>query len=327
MSETSRPTAAEAATAAGGGAENGRLRVAFVGQSVYFRQCALELPAAGIEPEFLDFRAAAAPEPLLASLAELDPDVIVVFRPEIVPPGLFASLRAVTIGYLTEPLPRDGGEDHPDLRSRLWWLEQVDPQNFDRIISFDPLIAQTAGRILPVWRSLPIPVADSLFMEPRTPRAAPPRMLFIGRSTDHREQLLAPVKQRHPLLHIGHGLFGDPLRRVLAGADVQLNLHNNPYPSFENRVCIAMAAGHLVISEPLSPAHELVDGVDFLQASTPSELLGLADRLAAQPDAFADVQAAGRRQAERFRASRVYPQLLREALAEVQAEGPSRPRR
>ena len=34
---------------------------------------------------------------------------------------------------------------------------------------------------------------------------------------------------------------------------IAVNLHNNPYPSFENRVCIALAAGHLVISESLSP--------------------------------------------------------------------------
>ncbi len=76
-----------------------------------------------------------------------------------------------------------------------------------------------------------------------------------------------------------------------------------------------------MISEPLSQvAHELHDGLDYLQASTPEELLALADRLASQPDAFADVQAAGRLQAERFRASLVYPPLLREAVAEVAAE-------
>ena len=55
-------------------------------------------------------------------------------------------------------------------------------------------------------------------------------------------------------MHIGHGLFGARLERFLPRADVQLNLHNNPYPTFENRVCLALAAGHLVISEPLSPA-------------------------------------------------------------------------
>jgi hypothetical protein len=299
------------------------LRIAFVGQGVYFRQCALELPAGGLDPVFLDFRAAAPAEPLLARLREFDPDVVLVFRPEIVPPGLFGSLRAVTIGYLTEPLPRTGGTDHPDLKERMWWLEQVDAHNFDRIVSFDPLIAETAASMLGVWRSLPIPVADSLFMDVHE-RSHPPRLLFVGRSTEHREQLLAPVKRAHLLVHIGHGLFGEQLIRFLHRADIQLNLHNNPYPSFENRVCIALAAGHLVISEPLSPRHELRPGTDYLEASTPQELLELIDKLAGEPQVFAEVQAAGRTQAERFRASRVYPELIRDAHADVASQGSDR---
>lgn len=300
------------------------LRIAFVGQGVYFRQCALELPAGGLEPVFLDFRAGAPADPLLARLRALDPDVVLVFRPEIVPPGLLGSLRALTIGYLTEPLPREGGRGHPDLRARMGWLERVDARNFDRIVSFDPLIADTAANLLPVWRSLPIPVADSLYMDVH-PRARPPSLLFIGRSTAHREELLAPIKRKHAIVHIGHGLFGEQLLRFLRRADVQLNLHNNPYPSFENRVCVALAAGQLVISEPLSPRHELRPGIDYVEADTPEELLALVERLELEPEALADVQAAGRRQAERFRASRVYPQLVRDALADVAERGSERP--
>lgn len=306
---------------AGGRQAERPLRVAFVGQGVYFRQCALAQPADGIEPSFVDFRAAAPAEPMLARLRDLRPDAVLVFRPEIVPPGLFADLDAVRIGYLTEPLPRGGdGEQHPDLQGRLWWLAQVDPGNFDRVISFDPLIAQTAERYVRVWRSLPIPVADSLFMAPH-PRSRPPRLLFLGRSTEHRESMLAPVKARHPLVHIGHGLSGEALARTLARADVQLNLHNNPYPSFENRVCIALAAGNLVVSEPLSPEHGLVAGRDFVQVGSPEELAAVVERLCEEPDAFADVQAAGREQAERFRASRVYPGLIREAMAGLEVDG------
>ena len=62
---------------------------------------------------------------------------------------------------------------------------------------------------------------------------------------------------------------------------MQLNLHNNPYPTFENRVCIALAAGHLVISEPLSPTHGLQPGVDYLQVESPLALVELAAELAA----------------------------------------------
>jgi hypothetical protein len=299
------------------------LSVAFVGQSVYFRQCALERPADGLEPTFIDFRYAAAPTPLRAKLAALDPDVVIVFRPEIVPAGLFEGLRATTIGYLTEPLPRADGVDHEDLRVRMWWLEQVDAANFDRIVSFDPLIADTAGSVLPVWRSLPIPVSDSLYLDVR-PRSEPPRLLFLGRPTEHRETFLARVRRSYPIAHIGHGLYGEQLRRFLERADVQLNLHNNPYPSFENRVCIALAAAHLVISEQLSPEHELVPARDFLQARTPDELMQLIDGLANDRDAHIEVQRSGREQAERFRASRVYPKLVRAALEDVEAHGSAR---
>ncbi len=295
-------------------------RVAFVGQGVYFEQCSLSGPAGGLEPTFVEFRAGAAPEPLLSHLHDLDPDVVLVFRPEIIPAGLFASLRALTIGYLTEPLPRDEASAHPDLRDRLRWLREVDPGNFDRIISFDPMIADTASSVLPVWRSLPIPVADELFMGVRE-RADPPRLLFVGRSTEHREQLLAPVKARHPIVHIGHGLFGDRLERFLQGTDVQLNLHNNPYPTFENRVCIALAAGHLLISEPLSPNHDLRAGRDLLQVEDGDAVAGLVDDLACDRDAYLDVQRAGREQAERFRASTVYPRLIQDAVMDVATHG------
>lgn len=296
------------------------LRVAFVGQGVYFRQCTMERAADGVEPFFVDFRAAASGPALLGALEDLDPDVVLVFRPEIVPAGLFGRLRAVTLGYLTEPLPRARRGNHPDLKGRMSALEEIDPGNFDRIVSFDPLIAETAGTVMPVWRSLPLPVADAMFMEVRE-RSDPPALLFVGRSTEHREQMLEPLKQAHPIVHIGHGLFGAPLERFFAVSDVQLNLHNNAYPTFENRVTIALAAGHLVISEPLSPPHDLRPGVDYLEVQTPTQLLEIADQLAGERTAFADVQAAGRRQAERFRATRVYPTLLRGALADVQENG------
>lgn len=296
------------------------MRVAFVGQGVYFRQCALARPVDGLQPEFVDFRAAAAPEPLRRTLEDLDPDVILAFRPEIVPPGLFAGLRALTIGYLTEPLPRTGTDDHADLRARLDSLRQVDPANFDRIVAFDPMIVDTAASILPVWRSLPLPVEDGLFRDVHE-RAHPPRLLFVGRATEHREQLLAPVKSRHPIVHIGHGLFGETLARFLDRADIQLNLHNHPYPTFENRVCIALAAGHLVISEPLSPQHGLRPGQDYLHAEGPDALAALVDELMADPGAYLDVQRSGRDRAEEFRASRVYPSLLADAVADVADRG------
>ena len=42
-------------------------------------------------------------------------------------------------------------------------LRGLDRDNVDRIVSFDPLIVPTADEFMPVWRSLPIPVADRLY--------------------------------------------------------------------------------------------------------------------------------------------------------------------
>ena len=316
---------AEGATSPPGSDPIGPLRLGFVGQAVYFEQCSLDLPTGRFAPRFIDFRAGIPSGPLLAELQAFDPDVLLVFRPEIIPAGLFDSLRAVTIGYLTEPLPRTGSPDHTDLRARMRWLEQLDPRNFDRVVSFDPLIAETAAKVVPVWRSLPIPVSDSLFMDVRG-RADPPRLLFLGRSTEHREDLLAPIKRAYPLVHIGHGLSGRTLKRVLRNTDVQFNLHNNPYPSFENRVSLALAAGHLVISEPLSPRHELRPGQDYLEAGDADGIRELVDELTRDPSAFLEVQRSGREQAERFRASRVYPELIDDALTDIAECGSGRRR-
>ena len=112
------------------------LRLAFVGQTTYFASCSLQEPAAGILPAFIEFRAGADAESMLASLRAFDPDVVLVFRPEIIPAGAFADLGALTIGFLTEPIPRAEGSSHPDLERRLEDLRAVDSRELrpDRLL-------------------------------------------------------------------------------------------------------------------------------------------------------------------------------------------------
>src|SRR3954453_22877147 len=109
------------------------VRLAFVGQRVFFELCSLEHPTDGIAPTFIDFRHDADPRPLRAQLEALDPDVIWVWRPEIVPPGLLHGLRARRVGYLTEPLPRPADDEpHEDLTLRLEYLTAAHPSHYDR---------------------------------------------------------------------------------------------------------------------------------------------------------------------------------------------------
>jgi hypothetical protein len=300
------------------------VRLAFVGQKTFFEVCALEDEVPAIETCFFEFRKDADAVALRSNLDAFAPDVVVVFRPEIIPAGTFDGLAATKLGYLTEPIPRDAQGRHHDLERRRWELQEVDAASFDRIVSFDPLIAPTAESILPVWRSLPLPVADRMYRDVE-PIAGRPRVLFVGRSTPHREHMLADAKADHPdLLHEAFGVGSAELEQLMAAHDVGINLHNDTYWSFENRVCLHLAAGHLVLTEPLSPRHGLERGIDYLEISSAGALSFLLGQLERFPRTWHRVRVRGRLKAEQFRASRVWPRLVHDLLADVGASAPRR---
>lgn len=299
-------------------------RVAFVGQRTYFEVCSQMAPSAVIEPTFVEFRSGADGDALAARLRSLAPHVVVVFRPEIIPAGALRGIDALTLGFLTEPLPRDGDDVHVDLSRRLQDLAMVDADQFDRVVAFDPHIVDAASRYLPVWRSQPLPVADEVY-SPRLERLAEVRSLFVGRTTPHREKWLLPAKHLYDLMHVEHGVFGSDLARLARGFLVAINLHNEPYPSFENRVPLHLAVGNLVISERLSPTNGLDPGLDFLQADDADDLVSYLGLVADEPERFEWVRVRGHLKAESFRASRVYARLVLDLLHDVAAFG-RRPR-
>jgi hypothetical protein len=307
------------------------VRLAFVGQGTFFEACALQDGVSPLRSAFFEFRQGGDADALLRRLDEFAPHVVLVFRPEIVPAGLFAGLRAASVGFLTEPIPRSAGHTatHADLQVRLSELRQVDASNFDRVVCFDPLISATANEVLPVWRSLPLPVADRYFSRARpgagaVPATAPLRVLFVGRSTPHREHLLADAKADHDILHMAFGVDAAHLEELLRAHDVGINIHNNPYPSFENRVCLHLAAGHLVLSEPLNPLNGLEPGIDFVEFKTAWQLTAQLTALRRFPGMGHAVRVRGRHKAEIFRASRVYPRLIGDLFADLAAFGTER---
>ena len=303
-------------------------RVAFVGQATFFEACSLGPGDHGLQPRFFEFRRDADAAALVDELQAFDADAVIVFRPEVIPAGALHGLRARTVGFLTEPLPRQlsGDPVHEDLERRRRELGRVDATNFDRVVSFDPHIAATARDIVPVWRSLPLPVADRYFAPLPLPASTVegPKPLFVGRSTPHRELLLADAKHQFDLLHLAFGVDADGLADAFATHDVGINLHNNPYPSFENRVCLHLAAGHLVFSESLDPSHGLEPGIDFVVVQTSGELLNALVSLQRFPGVWHGVRVRGRRKAEQFRASRVYPRLLHDLFLDLDAFGTAR---
>jgi hypothetical protein len=79
-----------------------------------------------------------------------------------------------------------------------------------------------------------------------------------------------------------------------------------------------------VLSEPLSPLHGLEPGIDFLELRSPGQLLQAIFGVRAFPDVHAAVRRRGRRKAEQFRASRVWPRLLGDLVRDVEAFGERR---
>lgn len=304
-------------------------RVAFVGQSTFFEACSLESgPGAevGIHPGFIEYRDGSPIEPVLDELERFSPDVTIIFRPEIIPEGAFRDLPGAVLGFLTEPLPRReaGSVSHRDLESRLRNLKRIDILNVDRVISFDPLIARSASEAVPVWRSIPLPVADRFFA-PVGPETRGTQALFVGRSTPHREEFLAEAKEGGDVLHLAFGVDADHLQELMGDHEVAINVHNEPYPTFENRVCFHLAAGQLLISEPISPAHGLEAGIDFLEAADGAVLAELLGRLKHTPGLWHDVRLRGRQKAELYRASRVYPRIIFDLLADLGSRPSGRP--
>jgi hypothetical protein len=298
------------------------VRIAFVGQSTFFAACSLEEQSHRARTTFVEFRAGKDAESMLARVRAFGPDAVIVFRPEILPAGVFADLRAPVIGFLTEPIPRTRGHRaHPDLRRRRFALSAMDPGNLDRLVAFDPLIVPTADGRMRVWRSLPLPVADRLFAPVSEGSSS---VLFVGRSTPHRERFLARPKAELDVVHAAFGIDTDELARLMGQHDIAVNLHNEPYPSFENRVSLHLAAGQLVVSETLSPRHGLEPDLDYLEFSTPEQLLAILHAAVAHPRAYTRVRVRGRRKAEAFRASRVYPRLVDDLFADLRAFGTGR---
>jgi hypothetical protein len=298
------------------------VRLAFVGQQAYFGYIALEQPAKGLEPRFFELRPNDDGAELRAELDAYDPDVVIAFRPELVAHGLFDGLEAITVGWLTEPLPR-GADAHPDLEQRLEYLRNIDPANFDRIVAFEPKIVPAAEQVVPVWRSVPLPCTDRLFAEVRETQARP-KLLFTGRSTPHRDGFLDPIKHDFDVVHLAHGVTDDRLAEFMAECDAGINLHNEPYPTFENRCGVYLAAGLLLISETLDPRCGLIPGVHYVECDAPWAMWEICAALTRTPHAFRSIRVRGRAAGERFRASIVYPRLVADLLADVRAHGSRR---
>lgn len=264
----------------------------FVGQREYFRAAYFDGVHRGHHFEFSI--SSANPAEQLRTL----PDFIrahgirscIVFRPEWLAtcPGLVEQLQSDgvwVIGYSTEPIPTSAATKwHLDQRTRLESLRQALPLPLDLLIHYDPA-SESFLRRLGFGRLIchPLPVSETLFHPEEMPLEFD--ACFLGRSTQHRERMLGPLKSQMAIVHVAHGLVDEQARAFMNRSRVVLNIHCEPYPNFETRVVQALRCNRPVVSEPL-PGPFLTPGVDYRVASTPHEFLTAVQGVSASHEEF-----------------------------------------
>jgi hypothetical protein len=272
------------------------LRVAFVGPAATVAAHALHLPAGGLQPGFVDVRPGS---DVRAALADYAPHVVVALAPEALPPDALAGMRAATLAVVAPDSPA------PDARA------------FDRVLRTPGPGGDQA------WRSRPLPIDDGLYAAVR-PSRRPPRALCVGRSTEHREWVLAPANHEHDVVHYAHGLTGAAFAEVLAATDIGIALHPGLVHGFPPQALLHLAAGQLLLAERLAPPCGLEPGIDFLEFESRERLVTLLAQLRLRPDAYDRVRVRGRLKAEDHRASRVWPRIVGDLLDDIRVFGTAR---
>lgn len=277
------------------------LRVAFAGPRVWLEGCAPPAAGAGIEP-----RSFAAQERLAERVAEFRPHALVVFDPPAMPLDALRSLEVPSLGVLVGGLPEGFG--------------RAGARALDRLVSFDPALTGKRVGGAKVWRAIPPPVADSLYREAHTRHGAP-RAMAVGRSTEHRERMLMPAKHHHDVLQVIHGVSGESLSELLGEYDIGIYVAPDAGGGFGHQVCMHLAAGQLLLSEELRPAHGLERNIDYLQVDSPHGLVWVLERLARFPEMHRRITVRGRLKAEQFRASRLFARLIHDLRLDMAAFG------
>jgi hypothetical protein len=286
--------------------EESALRVAFLGERAWLDLCAPPAPAAGLLPACFELWPDADNGSALELLGAFAPHVSVVIGPWLLREQELRELPGCTLGVL------HGAAAGEQAAAPL--------AAFDRLVSFDPGLTGTEVGGAALWRAVPPPVSD-LYYEPARPLHRAPLALSIGEWTPHREAMLVDAKHRFDLLEVLSGVGGEELAELLREYDVGVHVAREHGGGFGPQVGLHLAAGQLLLSEPLAPAHGLEPEIDYLQVRSEEDIGWVLERLARFPEMHAGVRVRGRLKAERYRASRLFARIAHDLLADVAAFG------
>ena len=290
-----------------------RLRIAFVSQPEYFRfmyEKDLECYAEIKEFELVSMLERRNFEDLI----DFSADYNFFFRGEFLPANLLSRLAGKKVALYSEPFPRHLGNKlvytRDSLRRYIDFRSSIRSLPFDYVFHYDEASLEFLARNgLLLSGAFPFPVATDTYVEQRVEQKWD--MFFIGRSTPHRERFFGSLKHQFEFLHICHGIYGPPLIEYISQSKISLNVHAEHEISWEPRMQLLLAAGAFVISEPITPNRFLRPGIDYIEATSSSDMYEKVAYYLAHEEERHSIAASGKaRVNELLNAKRNFLQLI-----------------
>lgn len=253
------------------------MKIAFISQPEYFRFVyENDLDSVGKVREFIYNFSMTGKD--FASLEKFDADVNFFFRGEFFPEDVLRKLNGIKVNLSSEPFPNiiNGKLNYTiDSLKRYKYFRPILKKSFDYIFHYDrsslPFIERDG---INLSGEFCFPVATGIYKKQKMKKKWD--FFFVGRSTPHRELFFSVLKHRYNFLHICHGLWGEELNTYMNQSKILLNVHAESETSWEPRVQMMMASGNMVISEKITKNPYLIPGRDYVEVTTPQEMLDMA---------------------------------------------------
>lgn len=307
-------------------------RVCFLGRTSNSLPHILSSETKFITPFYIDLEKTDDLKTVISSLDSFDPDYLIVLDPLNAPAEVIEHHKCFKIAYVNSRVtefvsPTKTSQIHPLMQpdpdlsdaiqseyqtALLIEKESTNSMNLERynIIATSTLNFKSPMFTSIMWCSIPIPIDDRLFSAVKSVKF-PPQFVYVENNTLYSTSYRDCLSEISEVLVIPGGYTDQSLTRTL-DTDVFLNINRYPHQFLNERVPLHLAAGVLVISEPLHPTHGLEPNVDFLEIENPIDFCMILEELTNFPESVQRIRNSGRRKAEYFRASAVYEKLIRE---------------
>lgn len=200
----------------------------------------------------------------LDTLIGLSSDVWILIRCDLIQ-NVISTLKGKKIFVSTEPIERS--DVIPSLK------RVMDIVKFDLVTHYDVTHLRTLDRLgihidqvfqLPVNMNVCRPQLNFLQPSMRFSKYGHD-LMFVGRSTHHREYMLSNLKRDYDFLHVAHGFNDEIIAIHSATTFINLNVHIDSFMQLQHRMQNLLAGGAFILSEELTHDYQLKSPDHFIQ--------------------------------------------------------------